>query len=1165
MKSKKFFLGKISILLFFSIAFLNSVSAKDIFVNGTYNAANDVYTKAIGNTANSGLTALLPKKTLSEAINIAVAGDVIYVDADTYIEGNFTISKAITIIGAGSGKTIFNGNNKSVYFANIKSSNVSIRNLSATKYFYDNSSFGQVININGAFTGIKIENVVITDCLGGTSTLPNLYISTGASVTVRNCFFKCSGYNGARGGGILVKGATLVLENTVFKQSQNTLDYGGGLKIDGTSIVTVKNCSFFDCIGQIGGGAIGMSAGKLDVSGSCFTGNFSRTDDNNSGGGAVFIKGGSGSFTNCSFSNNKTTAGGNVAASTSADGGAIRFANSIFTMNTCSFQTNQAGVGSGSLGEDIALISGTLNLSQIRFESLYTSLASDVNIYRLAGTVSFANSGQPVTTVGVAITKPEMNGTFTSTNVLSPTLSPVTACANSNIINCGFESPTYCQTEKNPPIIFHCVDDKTLTNCSGNIPDFTKSPELTFYEYCGYTVTQSIPTTTLISSIGNKTVPVTITITDNTGNISSCTFNLTISGCGCTPTTAPILNTQNITVQLDATGNSIITASQINNGSVDACGLTTLTYSLSKTTFNCSNIGLNTITFTATDSKGNTASKSVTVTVQDKIAPTIITQNFTAQLDATGNATITTANINNGSSDNCSIKTIALDKTTFNCSNIGVNTVTLTVEDVNGNIASKTATVTVLKGVQTNTIVLSSSNPVVNNNYNVIYLGYMAQSIDLTSFSTGGTSFTYEWTGNYLTNNTSNTATFTPTQAGTYTITNKSTNQGGCSVSASVNICVIDVRSEITDKVLICQKGPDGLTRTLSVTSSDASLILAQDKTASIGRCNTDCSTTPVVHKVVNISDSKSLYSVPGYVIAQNYTSNGTGWSAGLYTPYEMTNKNHINEVNVLSSLRWRIDRDMNYGSQHRIYKDVNIYMYHYGTNNTFPNTNKPTLPSNAVKVFSGDLDFQLPDNAYCFMDVPFNMNDFVYDGISSVVVYIEKKTPSASPSVTDPWASYNEDANKNNIRFVGNWGGYTNTTSNYYSTMKQNRYPQVIFNETNTVDLCNTSIMAATVVKSMINTNNQVQVNSLTGSIYNAEVLVYPNPAVESFNFKINSGSTELVSIIVYNLTGNIIYEGKDLLPNQIYTIGSEFYPGIYMAEVQQGAYKKVIKISKN
>ena len=130
---------------------------------------------------------------------------------------------------------------------------------------------------------------------------------------------------------------------------------------------------------------------------------------------------------------------------------------------------------------------------------------------------------------------------------------------------------------------------------------------------------------------------------------------------------------------------------------------------------------------------------------------------------------------------------------------------------------------------------------------------------------------------------------------------------------------------------------------------------------------------------------------------------------------------------------------------------------------------------------------------------------------------------------------------------------------------MKQNRYPQVIFNETNTVDLCNTSIMAATVVKSMINTNNQVQVNSLTGSIYNAEVLVYPNPAVESFNFKINSGSTELVSIIVYDLIGNIIYEAKDLLPNQIYTIGSEFYPGMYMAEVQQGAYKKTIKISKN
>ena len=80
----------------------------------------------------------------------------------------------------------------------------------------------------------------------------------------------------------------------------------------------------------------------------------------------------------------------------------------------------------------------TKKTSKTDCESLYTSLASDVNIYRLAGTVSFANSGQPVTTVGVAITKPEMNGTFTSTNVLAPSLTPVTACANSNIINCGF-------------------------------------------------------------------------------------------------------------------------------------------------------------------------------------------------------------------------------------------------------------------------------------------------------------------------------------------------------------------------------------------------------------------------------------------------------------------------------------------------------------------------------------------------------------------------------------------------------------------------------------------------------------------------------------------------------------------------------------------------------
>jgi hypothetical protein len=59
-------------------------------------------------------------------------------------------------------------------------------------------------------------------------------------------------------------------------------------------------------------------------------------------------------------------------------------------------------------------------------------------------------------------------------------------------------------------------------------------------------------------------------------------------------------------VSLDASGAAGITPSQINNGSFDACSAVTL--SLNNTTFNCSNVGNNTVTLTVTDNNNNSAS-----------------------------------------------------------------------------------------------------------------------------------------------------------------------------------------------------------------------------------------------------------------------------------------------------------------------------------------------------------------------------------------------------------------------------------------------------------------------------------------------------------------------------------------------------------------------------
>ncbi|PZO28607.1 MAG: hypothetical protein DCE86_11910 [Flavobacteriaceae bacterium] len=102
-----------------------------------------------------------------------------------------------------------------------------------------------------------------------------------------------------------------------------------------------------------------------------------------------------------------------------------------------------------------------------------------------------------------------------------------------------------------------------------------------------------------------------------------------------------------------------------------------------------------TYTVTVTDANSCTATQSFTITTTaDTTPPTVVTTNITVPLTA-GVATITAAQVNNGSTDNCGIASISVSPSTFNCSNVGPNTVTLTVTDNSGNTATGTATVTI--------------------------------------------------------------------------------------------------------------------------------------------------------------------------------------------------------------------------------------------------------------------------------------------------------------------------------------------------------------------------------------------------------------------------------------------------------------------------------------
>ncbi len=183
---------------------------------------------------------------------------------------------------------------------------------------------------------------------------------------------------------------------------------------------------------------------------------------------------------------------------------------------------------------------------------------------------------------------------------------------------------------------------------------------------------------------------VTLTAWDTTGNSSSAASNVTVLD-----TIHPSVSTQNINVYLDANGEANITASQINNGSADNCGIDS--FAISSNAFSCDDAGVNVLTLTAWDLSGNSSSATASVTVLDTIPPSISTQNISVYLDANGEANITASQINNGSADNCGIDSFAINLNTFDCSDTGLNVVTLIAFDASGNVSdSATASANIL-------------------------------------------------------------------------------------------------------------------------------------------------------------------------------------------------------------------------------------------------------------------------------------------------------------------------------------------------------------------------------------------------------------------------------------------------------------------------------------
>lgn len=169
-------------------------------------------------------------------------------------------------------------------------------------------------------------------------------------------------------------------------------------------------------------------------------------------------------------------------------------------------------------------------------------------------------------------------------------------------------------------------------------------------------------------------------------------------------------------------------------------------------------VGSYLIYFSAIDACGNVGVDSMILEVIDNSIPTAIcNNNVVISLGSNGSATIQADDIDLGSVDNCALDTMYLDVSTFDCDDLGLNPVTLSVVDIYGNLNTCTVNVEVTLGVGSGLTIDVQGN-------DESFFG--AEDGEATVTATGGSgNFTYEWS------NDETTTTISGLTPGTYYVT----------------------------------------------------------------------------------------------------------------------------------------------------------------------------------------------------------------------------------------------------------------------------------------------------------------------------------------------------------------------------------------------------------
>jgi subtilisin-like proprotein convertase family protein len=674
------------------------------------------------------------------------------------------------------------------------------------------------------------------------------------------------------------------------------------------------------------------------------------------------------------------------------------------------------------------------------------------------------------------------------------------------------------------------------------------------------------------STFLSGTTTVTATATDASGRTAACTFTVTVVDTQNPTITCPAnITTGNTPGQCGAFVNFSATAN-------DNCPGVTISYSKAPGSF--FTLGTTTITATATDAAGRTATCTFTVKVQDTQAPTLIcpsnvTQTITSGcskkltppdptvIDNCGLSKLTwrMTGANSGNSSSSGINYVG--NKTFNA---GVTTITYTATDIYGNSSECSFTVSILETVPPS--ITCPPNKTVGTNYGYCYWSHVNLGTPRVSDNCGVLS---------VTNNAPDTFQLGTTIV-TWTVTDNSGNTSSCNQSITVTdqqtpsvTCPANIYQNASVNCVTTVTTPDPIYYD-NCTVAKLTWVMTGATTASspntginvVGTKNFNVGTTTITYTVKDAFNNS--WSCSFAVTITDNTKPTVTCPANIALPatagacnrsITMTDPTYSDNCGVVK-LTWYTEGATNISSPTNGINKIGTKTFNVGVTTVTYTAYDPWGNSKQC-TFTVTITDNQPPVATC--------------------PPAQTQCKKSSNTYTIPTLTSNDNCSIASITYqitgvTTRSGSGSNASGTFNLGLSTITWTVKDASGNTTTCSTNVTIVPAGSCRLVSNepTDDPKIPETKTPSKGKLDLIVqdsklgvtaYPNPTEYYFNVKVKSESKETVEIKMYDGLGKVV-QVKRGTPDQTYRFGDNVAGGIYIIEVRQGGQVATVKVMK-